>query len=434
MRASSSSGPSAVAALGCALLLAAAHLPAAHAISQAQARNLTRVLYIHNYPTMLFYKSMYTVSGVGGGGWVGVLDEVGLAGLAQGIGGIDWWEMAMGTAPSAPLEPQTPKSPHASRLPPLPQHTHTHTTDRPTDRPTHTHTHTQDIIAPGPPYKWNQFVVQDKLPDAKTGGPNANVDFLHATAWIDTRDDPIVLTIPVQDNPERYMSVQTTFIKGFETEYVGTRMAGKEEAAADYYIQSPATKLKTDPGACAHACERPSLLVVVVVMVLVLCRGFLFRFVLVGGAGEQARGGRSAPPHQLTITTSNVRTHPTQTPPPNPQHNKPQTTKPPNDAGGLFKTILYSDSDYSRVQARVGPITGPADVDQAKALLAKFKVQPLTHFLEPQIGQKAIVSVCVLCLGWLVGRLVGWLVGPRRRGQGPLPPHAHSHPPHTHDK
>ena len=32
-------------------------------------------------------------------------------------------------------------------------------------------------------------------------------------------------------------------------------MAGKEDAAADYYIQSPATKLKTDPGAS----RRPAL-------------------------------------------------------------------------------------------------------------------------------------------------------------------------------
>lgn len=60
--------------------------------------------------------------------------------------------------------------------------------------------------------------------------------------------------------------------------------------------------------------------------------------------------------------------------------------------GGLFKTILYADSDYSRVQARVGPITGPADVETAKALLAKFKVTPLTEFLEAQIGTTAIVS------------------------------------------
>ncbi len=82
-------------------------------------------------------------------------------------------------------------------------------------RPTTTNTGTtrQEVIAKGAPYKWNQFVIQDKLPDAKTGGPNANVDFLTATAWVDTRDDPIVLTIPEQDDPDRYMSVQTTFMK-----------------------------------------------------------------------------------------------------------------------------------------------------------------------------------------------------------------------------
>lgn len=54
------------------------------------------------------------------------------------------------------------------------------------------------MIAPGAAYKWNQFVIQDKLPDAKTGGANANVDFLTATAWVDGRDDPFVLTVPQQ--------------------------------------------------------------------------------------------------------------------------------------------------------------------------------------------------------------------------------------------
>lgn len=56
------SGLSALAALGAALLVALqAPLPTAEAISDQQAKNLTRVLYLHNYPTMLFYKSMYNV-------------------------------------------------------------------------------------------------------------------------------------------------------------------------------------------------------------------------------------------------------------------------------------------------------------------------------------------------------------------------------------
>lgn len=47
------------------LLLLAAQAPrAAEAIGAAQAKNLTRVLYLHNYPTMLFYKSMYNVRSV----------------------------------------------------------------------------------------------------------------------------------------------------------------------------------------------------------------------------------------------------------------------------------------------------------------------------------------------------------------------------------
>ena len=44
------------------------------------------------------------------------------------------------------------------------------------------------------------------------------------------------------------MSVQTTHMKGYETDYVGTRMSGVEGVSARYYIQSPATLLKTDPG------------------------------------------------------------------------------------------------------------------------------------------------------------------------------------------
>lgn len=55
------SGLPALVTLGATLLAA---LPAAQAISQADAKNLTRVLYLHNYPTMLFYKSMYTVRGM----------------------------------------------------------------------------------------------------------------------------------------------------------------------------------------------------------------------------------------------------------------------------------------------------------------------------------------------------------------------------------
>ncbi len=37
-------------------------------------------------------------------------------------------------------------------------------------------------------------------------------------------------------------------MKGYETDYVGTRMSGVEGVSARYYIQSPATLLKTDPG------------------------------------------------------------------------------------------------------------------------------------------------------------------------------------------
>lgn len=51
------------------------------------------------------------------------------------------------------------------------------------------------------------------------------------------------------------------------------------------------------------------------------------------------------------------------------------------------------------MQARVGPITGPADVEKAKQLLAGFKVTPLPQFLEGQIGAKAIVSLILGLVG-----------------------------------
>jgi len=35
---------------------------------------------------------------------------------------------------------------------------------------------------------------------------------------------PIVLTVPQPDKKNRYMSVQVTHLKGYETDYVGTRM------------------------------------------------------------------------------------------------------------------------------------------------------------------------------------------------------------------
>ena len=56
------------------------------------------------------------------------------------------------------------------------------------------------------------------------------------------------------------------------------------------------------------------------------------------------------------------------------------------------------------MQARVGPVTGPADVEKAKALLGEFRVTPLTEFLEAQIGTKATASP-FFC--HFVGRWVG---------------------------
>ena len=105
------------------------------------------------------------------------------------------------------------------------------------------------------------------------------------------------------------------------------------------------------------------------------------------------------PSHPFFCTTQDTHIH-THT------HTHTPLKKQTHATGGLFKTILYSDSDYSRVQARVGPITGPADVAKAKELLKGFKVTPLTDFLEGQIGdivseeggggrERECVCVCV---------------------------------------
>ena len=117
MRVSSSSGhaASALACLGAALLLAVqAPLPTAEAISMAGAKNLTRVLYLHNYPTMLFYKSMYQVGGCGGTGldWIG-LDRW-LAGKARGGGGAPSWRRPTFTQPP-PVPPPPTLARHGRR-------------------------------------------------------------------------------------------------------------------------------------------------------------------------------------------------------------------------------------------------------------------------------------------------------------------------------
>ena len=50
------------------------------------------------------------------------------------------------------------------------------------------------------------------------------------------------------------MTVQTTHLKGYETEYVSTRMQGMDDVSARYYIQSPATMLKTGRSVCVCVC------------------------------------------------------------------------------------------------------------------------------------------------------------------------------------
>lgn len=238
------------------------------------------------------------------------------------------------------------------------------------------------MIAPGQPYKWNQFVVQDKLPDAKTGGANANVDFLTATAWIDTRDDPIVLTIP-----EQVRACLPACLRLFMCWC--RRLVGRAALALPWLTPFPPPRTLTtttgQPGPVHVGADD-------------LHQGL--RDGLRGDAhgGEEGRERALLHPEPRHAAQDGPRcvlacVLPTCLcrlclclSPPCLAHRNTKT----QNAGGLFKTILYSDSDYSRVQARVGPITGPADVDKAKQLLAGFKVTPLTEFLEGQIGTKAI--------------------------------------------
>lgn len=57
----------------------------------------------------------------------------------------------------------------------------------------------QEMIAPGNPV-FNQFKIQE-LPTPQTPGPNPSVDTLSAVAWVDLRDQPMVLRVPKY--PER---------------------------------------------------------------------------------------------------------------------------------------------------------------------------------------------------------------------------------------
>ena len=98
-----------------ALLLAAQAPQGTEAIPAAQAKNLTRVLYLHNYPTMLFYKSMYNVRDVPcfGGGSIGRSAPFGRR----------WWEQP---ACTPLINPKT----HPPNKPQTTHHTTKNTTGR----------------------------------------------------------------------------------------------------------------------------------------------------------------------------------------------------------------------------------------------------------------------------------------------------------------
>ena len=155
-----------------AALLLAFTVPGAHAIDAKDAKNLTNVAYIYTYPIMLTYKQMYTVRVC-----VCVCLRVCIYDLKRWPGYLFL---------PLPLPFTHPK---------IHTHTHTHIPQK----------NKQDIISKGQAF--NTFYIQEKLPDFKTAAPNANVDFLAATAWIDTRDHPIVLTVPEPDRPDRYVCV-----------------------------------------------------------------------------------------------------------------------------------------------------------------------------------------------------------------------------------
>lgn len=54
-------------------------------------------------------------------------------------------------------------------------------------------------------------------------------------------------------------------------------------------------------------------------------------------------------------------------------------------AGGLFKDLLWCDSDWARVKLSVY-VNGPEDVPAAKQMLQSFQLVGLKEFLEPQAG------------------------------------------------
>lgn len=71
-------------------------------------------------------------------------------------------------------------------------------------------------------------------PSTQTGG-SPNTDTLYAVAWLDVRDEPIVISVP--EVTDRYYTLEMACIDSDNFAYVGTHVTGT--AAANYLIAGP---------------------------------------------------------------------------------------------------------------------------------------------------------------------------------------------------
>ena len=85
----------------------------------------------------------------------------------------------------------------------------------------------------------NVFTYKD------TAIPTPNSDTPYSFAWMDLRDEPIVLSVPAVD-PKRYYSVMLCDGNTYNYGYIGTRATGSE--AGDYMVVGPDWKGTTPPG------------------------------------------------------------------------------------------------------------------------------------------------------------------------------------------
>ena len=92
----------------------------------------------------------------------------------------------------------------------------------------------QELTLPWAPI--NTFFRSPVLanPSTQTGG-SPNTDTLYAVAWLDVRDEPIVISVP--EVTDRYYTLEMACIDSDNFAYVGTHVTGT--AAANYLIAGP---------------------------------------------------------------------------------------------------------------------------------------------------------------------------------------------------